>query len=68
MQVGFIGIARMGSGMAANLLAAGHAVIGCNRSPAKAQPLIHKSSQFAKTPGDAARGETGEQATLAPSE
>ena len=36
MQVGFIGLGHMGSGMAANLLAAGHALTVYNRSPDKA--------------------------------
>lgn len=57
MQVGFIGLGRMGSGMAANLLAAGHTLTVYNRSPAKAEPLIGKGARLAKTPGEAARGE-----------
>ena len=57
MQVGFIGLGRMGSGMAANLLAAGHALTVYNRSPAKAESLVSKGAQLAKTPGDAARGQ-----------
>jgi 3-hydroxyisobutyrate dehydrogenase-like beta-hydroxyacid dehydrogenase len=57
MQVGFIGLGRMGSGMVANLLAAGHTLTVYNRSPAKAEPLIGKGARLAKTPGEAARGE-----------
>jgi len=57
MQVGFIGIGRMGSGMAANLLAAGHALTVYNRSPGKAEPIVRKGAQLAKTPGDAARAD-----------
>jgi 3-hydroxyisobutyrate dehydrogenase-like beta-hydroxyacid dehydrogenase len=57
MQVGFIGLGRMGSGMAANLLAAGHALTVYNRSQAKAEPLVRKGAHLAKTPGDAARGD-----------
>ena len=57
MQVGFIGLGHMGSGMAANLLAAGHALTVYNRSPDKADPLIGKGARLAKTPGDAARGQ-----------
>jgi 3-hydroxyisobutyrate dehydrogenase-like beta-hydroxyacid dehydrogenase len=57
MQVGFIGLGRMGSGMAANLLAAGHTLTVYNRSPVKAEPLIGKGARLAKTPGEAARGE-----------
>ena len=57
MQVGFVGLGRMGSGMAANLLAAGHALTVYNRSPAKTESLVSKGAQLAKTPGDAARGQ-----------
>ena len=57
MQVGFIGIGRMGSGMAANLLAAGHKLTVYNRSPAKAESLVGKGAKLASTPGEAARGE-----------
>ena len=56
MQVGFVGLGRMGSGMAANLLAAGHALTVYNRSHAKTESLVSKGAQLAKTPGDAARG------------
>ena len=37
MRVGFIGLGHMGSGMAANLVKAGHDVTVYNRSPAKAE-------------------------------
>ena len=57
MQVGFIGIGRMGSGMAANLIAAGHALTVYNRSPAKAKRLLAKGARLAKTSADAARGD-----------
>jgi 3-hydroxyisobutyrate dehydrogenase-like beta-hydroxyacid dehydrogenase len=56
MQVGFVGIGRMGSGMAANLLAAGHALTVYNRSAAKADSLVRKGAPLARTPGEAARG------------
>jgi 3-hydroxyisobutyrate dehydrogenase-like beta-hydroxyacid dehydrogenase len=57
MQVGFIGLDNMGSAMAANLLAAGHALTVYNRTPAKADILVAKGSRLAKTPADAAQGE-----------
>jgi 3-hydroxyisobutyrate dehydrogenase-like beta-hydroxyacid dehydrogenase len=56
MQVGFIGLGRMGSAMAANLLAAGHALTVYNRTTAKAEPLLKLGAQLAKTPAEAARG------------
>ncbi len=40
MNIGFIGLGRMGAGMAANLVKAGHAVTVFNRSPDKAAPLV----------------------------
>jgi len=57
MQVGFIGLGHMGRGMAANLLAAGHALTVYNRSSDKADPLIGTGARLAKTPGDAARAQ-----------
>jgi 3-hydroxyisobutyrate dehydrogenase-like beta-hydroxyacid dehydrogenase len=57
MQVGFIGLGHMGSGMAANLLAADHALTIYNRSPARTETLVGKGAKLAKTPGDAARGQ-----------
>ena len=57
MQVGFIGLGRMGSGMAANLIAAGNALTVYNRTPEKAAALIAKGAHLAKTPGEAARGQ-----------
>src|SRR4026209_837837 len=57
MQVGFIGLGRMGSPIAANLLAAGHDLTVYNRTKAKAEPLVKRGAQLAKTPGDAARGD-----------
>ena len=56
MQVGFIGLGRMGSPIAANLLAAGHDLTVYNRTKAKAERLVKRGARLAKTPGDAARG------------
>jgi 3-hydroxyisobutyrate dehydrogenase-like beta-hydroxyacid dehydrogenase len=57
MKVGFIGLGNMGSGMAATLLKAGHALTVYNRTPAKAEALVAKGATLAKTPGEAARGD-----------
>lgn len=57
MQVGFIGLGNMGSGMAANLLKAGHALTVYNRTPAKAEALVAEGGRLAKTPREAARGD-----------
>jgi 3-hydroxyisobutyrate dehydrogenase-like beta-hydroxyacid dehydrogenase len=40
MKLGFIGLGRMGSAMARNLVTAGHDVSVFNRSPGKSAPLI----------------------------
>ena len=40
MRLGFIGLGRMGAGMAANVVRAGHEVTVFNRNPEKAEPLV----------------------------
>ncbi len=57
MQVGFIGLGHMGSGMAANLIAAGHTLTVYNRTAEKAEPLLAKGAHLANTPAEAARGQ-----------
>ena len=57
MQVGFIGLGRMGSGMAANLLQAGYAVTVYNRTHAKAEALVARGATIADTPAGACSGE-----------
>ena len=57
MRVGFIGLGRMGSGMAANLVKAGHEVTVFNRSPDKAAPLVALGASAAEQVADACRGE-----------
>lgn len=49
MRIGFIGLGNMGSGMAANLLTAGHEVIAYNRSPAKVTALAERGATAAPT-------------------
>ena len=56
MKIGFLGLGQMGSGMAANLLRAGHEMVVWNRSPQKAQPLVAKGAVLARTARDAASG------------
>jgi 3-hydroxyisobutyrate dehydrogenase-like beta-hydroxyacid dehydrogenase len=55
MRVGFIGLGHMGSGMAANLLKAGHDVTVYNRSPAKAEALIALGAKAAASVAEACR-------------
>jgi 3-hydroxyisobutyrate dehydrogenase-like beta-hydroxyacid dehydrogenase len=57
MDVGFIGLGRMGAAMAQNLLTAGHRVTVYNRTRAKAESLAAKGAQVAERVADACRGE-----------
>jgi 3-hydroxyisobutyrate dehydrogenase-like beta-hydroxyacid dehydrogenase len=57
MDVGFIGLGRMGAGMAANLLRAGHALVVYNRTADKAQPLLERGAHAAAEIADACRGD-----------
>ena len=57
MKVGFIGLGRMGSAMAANLLKAGHEVAVWNRSPDKAGALVQQGARHASSPRNAADAE-----------
>jgi 3-hydroxyisobutyrate dehydrogenase len=54
-HVAFIGLGRMGHGMAGRYLDAGFAVTVWNRSKAKADDLIARGAQWASSPEDAAR-------------
>ena len=57
MNVGFIGLGRMGVGMAANLLKVGHQVTVYNRTPDKASELLKQGAKAATQVSDACRGE-----------
>jgi len=57
MNVGFIGLGRMGAGMAANLLKAGHQVTVYNRTPGKTDVLVAQGAKAAAQVSDACRGE-----------
>jgi len=50
MNIGFIGLGAMGAGIVPRLIAAGHTVIGWNRSRDKAEPLIKAGMRVADTP------------------
>ena len=54
MNVGFIGLGRMGHGMAGRYLDAGFTVSVWNRSKAKAEDLIARGARWATSPEDAA--------------
>ena len=51
--IGFIGLGRMGTAMAQNLLQQGVAMRVFNRTTAKAEPLVAAGAAAAKTPEDA---------------
>ncbi len=57
MEIGVIGLGGMGSGMAANLLKAGHKVVVWNRSPAPVEALTAQGAIAAASPKDAFQGE-----------
>ncbi len=54
-KIAFLGTGQMGSGMVANLLAAGHQVSVWNRSPDKAAPLASTGAVIAPSPAAAAQ-------------
>jgi 3-hydroxyisobutyrate dehydrogenase-like beta-hydroxyacid dehydrogenase len=56
MQIGFLGLGTMGTPMAANLIAAGHAVRVWNRTKSKTTPLEAAGASTAATPAEAADG------------
>lgn len=56
MKIGFIGIGKMGAGMARNLLRAGHDVTAYNRSRGKAETLTAEGARVAQSPADACAG------------
>jgi 3-hydroxyisobutyrate dehydrogenase-like beta-hydroxyacid dehydrogenase len=57
MKIGFIGLGHMGSGMAANLLKAGHVVSVYNRTTAKIEPLVSLGAKAAKSVADVSKND-----------
>ena len=57
MKVGLIGLGNMGSGMAANLLKAGHELTVYNRTPSKSKVLVEQGAHAAAKVEDACRGD-----------
>jgi 3-hydroxyisobutyrate dehydrogenase len=55
-KIAFVGLGRMGAGMAARLLATGHSVSVYNRTAAKAEPLVRAGARLATSPREAASG------------
>src|SRR5882757_10485943 len=57
MKIGFIGLGRMGSAMAENLVKAGHDVTVFNRTPEKSRPLLDLGAHQASSIAGACTGE-----------
>jgi len=57
MDIGFIGLGQMGSGMAANLIKAGHRLTVYNRSPGKAAALAAQGAAVASAVSEACEGQ-----------
>jgi len=57
MKIGFIGLGNMGSGMAANLLKAGHEVTAYNRSQDKVAALAEQGAKPAKSAAETSGGD-----------
>jgi 3-hydroxyisobutyrate dehydrogenase-like beta-hydroxyacid dehydrogenase len=55
MNLAVIGLGRMGSGLARNLLRGGHQVTVYNRTRSKADALVHEGATVAASPAEAAR-------------
>jgi len=55
MRIAFLGLGKMGLGMAARLAAAGHTLAVFNRTAARAEPLARHGVRVASSPRDAAR-------------
>jgi 3-hydroxyisobutyrate dehydrogenase-like beta-hydroxyacid dehydrogenase len=56
MKLAFVGLGKMGSGIARNLLRAGHQLAVYNRTPQKAEALVKDGATVAASPAAAARG------------
>jgi 3-hydroxyisobutyrate dehydrogenase-like beta-hydroxyacid dehydrogenase len=54
MNIGYVGLGKMGSGIARNLLRAGHRVTVYNRSREKAEAMANDGAQVANSPAEAA--------------
>jgi 3-hydroxyisobutyrate dehydrogenase len=55
-NVAFLGLGKMGAGMAARLLSAGHSLTVYNRTAARTAPLVAAGARAASTPEEACAG------------
>ena len=54
MKIGFVGLGAMGAGIVTRLLAAGHIVVGWNRTKSRAEALIQDGMAWAGSPREVA--------------
>ncbi|MGW7612247.1 NAD(P)-dependent oxidoreductase [Streptomyces sp. NPDC054766] len=54
-KIAFLGLGRMGAGMARRLLGARHPLTVWNRTPAKAEPFVAAGAELAASPAEAVR-------------
>ena len=57
MRLGFVGLGRMGAGMASNLVKAVHEVTVYNRSPEKTRALVERGAHAARDVAGACGGD-----------
>src|SRR3977135_3453932 len=57
MEVGFIGLGRMGLPMARNLMKAAHRVVVWDRTPTRAETLRDEGAEIAASPAGAGQAE-----------
>jgi 3-hydroxyisobutyrate dehydrogenase-like beta-hydroxyacid dehydrogenase len=57
MKIGFIGLGRMGSAIASNIMKAGHELVVWNRSPDAVAELVKQGAVAARAPEDTLQGE-----------
>jgi 3-hydroxyisobutyrate dehydrogenase-like beta-hydroxyacid dehydrogenase len=57
MKIGFIGLGRMGSAMAANLVRAGHELAVYDRTPARTKPLVELGARAYTRVSEVCRGD-----------
>lgn len=57
MQIGFVGLGKMGAAMARNLLFGGHEILVHNRSAEKAMPLVEAGATLAETVAQACQSD-----------
>ncbi len=55
MKIGFVGLGKMGSGIASSLLAAGHVLTVYNRTADKAKALTQAGARLAQSPREASQ-------------